>query len=333
MQLRHALTPAARLALLVTTLPLLASCTSSGSGSTQSTTQNTQATTSGPRQRPIALIANQPLFPDTIQPQIAELAGGLAIEEFALDTMLDKALASEGKSIDQRAINAERNALVDAMAQEAKVSPDEATQMLARVRIARGLGPARFDQLLARNAKLRLLAREQVTITPDMIAREEAFLNGPRVRIRIAVLPTQVAASTFRTNALAAPAGEQRTVRFASLALEQSVDTSAAAGGLITNVSPADPSLPPALRNALALLQPTQVSDVLALPSGFGVVLHEGASAPGTPIDSATVESKLRSKLERLAMDAITKQYVKSAQVRILDPNFAWSWESRAAGQ
>lgn len=284
------------------------------------------------RSRPIALVANQPVFAETILPQLAELSGGIAIEELALDTMLAKGIASGGLTVDQRAIDAERAKLVEAIAEEAKASVDQATEMLNDLRIRRGLGNVRFDQLLARNAKLRALAQDQVTITPEMITREEAFLNGPRVRIRIAVLPTQVAAATLRTNVLAS-AGEARTIRFATLALEQSVDSTAAVGGLITSVSPQDPSLPPTLRNSLTSLKAGDVSDVLALPSGFGVVLHEGDIAPAAPTDRVKVEAKLRSRLERLAMDAISHQYIKDAQVQVLDPNFASSWEVRAARQ
>ncbi len=283
------------------------------------------------RSRPVALIANQPLFAETISPQVAELSGGIAIEEYALDAMLTKTLSDRGLTIDQRAIDAERSKLTEAIADEAQVTIDQASEMLASLRVGRGLGPTRFDQLLSRNAKLRALAQQQVTITPEMLAKEEAFANGPRVRIRLAVLPTQVAASTLRTNVLATT-GEQRIVRFATLALEHSLDSTAAAGGLIASVSPQDPSLPAILRNSLASLRSGDVSDVLSLPSGFGVVLREGDVAPGAPIDRAKIEAKLRSRLERLAMDAITRQLIKDAQVQVLDPSFAWSWEARAAG-
>lgn len=328
----------ATIALTTTCILACGGCKSRGAANSPTRVTTAPASTetssqpASQRSRPIALIANQPIFADTILPQVAELSGGVAIEEFAVDAMLNKAMTTSGLSIDQRAIDAERTKLVEAIADEAKVSIDQAAEMLADLRVRRGLGSTRFDQLLARNAKLRALAQEQVTITPEMLTREEAYVNGPRVRIRLAVLPTQVAAATLRTNVLAA-AGEPRIVRFATLAMEQSIDNSAPAGGLITSLSPQDPTLPAILRNALTTLKSGEVSDVLALPSGFGVVLRESDVAATNTIDSAKVEAKLRARLERLAMDAITRQLTKDAQVQVLDPNFAWSWEARAAAR
>jgi hypothetical protein len=97
-------------------------------------------------------------------------------------------------------------------------------------------------------------------------------------------------------------------------------------------VSPSDPGLPPAVRAAIAGMQPGELSPILATERGYTMMLMEDKSAgKGEPKaeDRARVEARVRARKERIAMDRLARQLLGTAKVTVLDSALHWSWEAR----
>ena len=67
---------------------------------------------------------------------------------------------------------------------------DVAARLLADLRERRGLGPVRFAALLKRNAGLRRLVEDQVTVTEPAVRQAYRLAHGPAARVRLIVMPT-----------------------------------------------------------------------------------------------------------------------------------------------
>ena len=81
---------------------------------------------------------------------------------------------------------------------KAKLSPEQTQTMMTDLRKSRGLGPVRFADLLARNAKLRALVRPQVEVAAEEVDQSLAAEFGPKARVRILTAPTQRRAAELR---------------------------------------------------------------------------------------------------------------------------------------
>jgi hypothetical protein len=362
------LTPATATAPLGILL-LLAACSTSPDPDHQSLrgVERAEASVAQPRSQsslpPPALIQGTPVTAADLAARLEEAGGSVVLEEIALDRLLDKAVADSAVAIPQHDVDAERQFLVQTLTDEAKLTPEQADSMLSELRKSRGLGPVRFADLLARNAKLRALVRTQVEVTPDEVDQSLAAEFGPKARIRIITAPTQRRAAEIRdivvkdlkTRASSQPAeagvpqGPQDpmigaahfdpadlpalSLCFAQAALDSSTDPTAPRGGLIASVSPVDQGLPPSVRAALATMQPGDLSGVLTTERGAMLVLLESrtdAEGSPTPNDRARAEARVRFRKERIAMDRLARQLLGLANVSPMDPSLRWSWESRA---
>jgi hypothetical protein len=323
------------------------------------TQPNTQVTAAPP-----ALIQGAPIAASDLMPRLEEAGGSVVLEEMTLSRLLDKAIADSGIAVPQHDIDAEQQLFVQTMAEEAKLTPEQAQAMLNDIRKSRGLGPTRFADLLARNAKLRALVRPDVEVSAEEVEQSLAAEFGPKARIRIITAPTERAVAEVRAEITkdftpllpreapavgpALPEGPKDpmltssefamtdapavSLRFAQAALEHSTDPSAPRGGLIAAISPVDPGLPLSARRALAQMKPGELSGVLTTDRGAMLLLYESlteAQGTPTPQDRAHAEARVRSRKERIAMDRLARQLLGTANVSPLDQSLRWSWETR----
>ncbi len=291
--------------------------------------------------RPVAALRGSLLTWNDLHPGLAEAAGAAALEEAVLDRVLAERAAQLAITVDDRSVDAEKQALSHAVETEAAMSADQAATQLERLRRVRGLGPARFDALLLRNARLRAIVRAEspadVTPSPEQIEQEDRIANGERCRVRVFFTPSQATCSRVRDAVLGERSGTPTgtdaalltSARFADAAVRESSDPSARAGGLLDAVSPSDPAVPEAIRRSLGTLQPGEVSPVLVAGNGFALVLMESRFPAGRTVGREELEQRLRTKLERLAMERLAREAVATSGVSVLDPSLAWSWESR----
>jgi hypothetical protein len=315
---------------------------------------------------PPALVQGTPIGATDLMPRLEEAGGSVVLEEMALDRLLDKTVKDSGVAIPQHDIDAELQLFVQTLADEAKLTPEQAQGMMNNIRKSRGLGPVRFADLLARNAKLRALVRPTVEVSAEEVDQSLAAEFGPKARIRIIAIPGQRRAAEVREsivkglNPLLTPErpqpapgaqadkpqdpmlfptrfaeadGPTVSLRFAQAALASSTDTTSQRGGLIESISPADSGLAPNVRRALGQLHPGELSGVITTDNGCILVLLEGLTegkGTPTPDDRARADARVRFRKERLAMDRLARQLLATAQVSPMDASLRWSWETRA---
>jgi hypothetical protein len=283
--------------------------------------------------RRVAFAAGAPVTWDDLEPAMAEAAGAQALQELVLDRMLAAEMRTRGITITTEDVARERNLVIEQISQGAQAPPDDAERLLASVRARRGLGPTRFDRLLERTARMRKLASPEVAISDEELRQAHAMRHGPRYRSRVITTSSDRRASQLRAE-LEPLAPAERTLRFTELATRESTDPSAARGGILEPISPADPAYPAGVRAALGRMTPGELSAVVAVESGYAILLLEEV-VPGDdkPFEEVRdlFEREVRLRRERLAMDDLARRLIRSADVSVMDRSLHWSWQNALA--
>ena len=272
-------------------------------------------------------IDSEPVDWSVLAPRLAEAAGGVVVEELALEHLLGRELTRRGLAITDADLARERAWLAASVAEAGQVGEADSGQLITQVRQRRGLGPVRFEALLRRNASLRALVADRVEVGDDQVELAWRVQHGPRVRVRVITTASHSKAQQLLDQAAAAPPDQTR-VRFAELALDHSTDPSGPRGGLIEVFSVADPAYEQPIRMAAQSLAPGQLSPVIALGSGFALLYLEELLPPdGVTLDAAreALTEQLRRRQERLLMDQLATQLLAEARVRVIDESLNWS--------
>ncbi|MEN0020232.1 MAG: peptidyl-prolyl cis-trans isomerase [Planctomycetota bacterium] len=292
-------------------------------------TASRASATGGTAERPPLLVNGRAVPWSSLRPLLAEAAGAIAIEEIALDAAIEQTAQQAGVTVTRADINREQDLLVRSIAADASLDRGEAQRVAETIRRNRGLGPDRFARLLRRNALLRALVQPEIEIGEDELRTAYEVLHGERYVVRVLVVERRADAARFRSE-IAAAADPER--RFIELAGEHSTDATASRGGLTEPISPADPAYPAAIRAVVDGLQPGQLSTVVALDGSFAVVRGQ-AVVPGSGRSSSAVrgslEERVRTRQERIAMDALSRRLLESSQIAPFDESLGWSWRTR----
>jgi len=283
----------------------------------------------------VARLGGEPVRASDLRPMVYEFAGGLVLEEHLLDRLIAERLRSEGMTVTDRDVEAELETMLetvrDAAGGDEDLDDERAGQMFDRLRRQRGLGQVRLTGLLERNAGLRKLVRDQITISDQDLALAHRIVHGPRAVARIITVPSQATADQI-LDELDDAEPERMPILFAELAARRSTDPSAPRGGLLGELSPADPRLPSAVRETIRELEPGELSPMIAIESGHAIVLVEREiPASGISLEEArpTLERDLRQQREREAMEALAATLLRDADIQILDPHLSWNWSLR----
>jgi len=267
-----------------------------------------------PRSGLVAIVDGDAIGFATLRPALVEIAGQQALRDAILDVRLTRRLARAGLVVDEQALARERELLLSNLSDERET----ALELLAGLRARQGLGPARFDALIRRNAGLRALVAPAVVVDEDGLANAYDVLHGPKREVRVAVLASLAEAQRFTADL---DGGSD----FATLAVERSLDESAVRGGLLAPFARRDPSYPDALRAAAFTTAIGQVSPPALDGSRFYLVeVRREIPADGTPRESARArcEAILRLSRERLLMDALARELSSTEGATVFDRAF-----------
>lgn len=281
----------------------------------------------------VAIVDGVVIHEGELAPAMREIAGGSALEEHVLGVALERACREAGVRVTDADVERERDDLLGALVFEDGQRPDDRVGALEAVRVRRGLGPARFEALLRRNAMLRALVGDQGDPSVDEIDLALRIRHGERRRVRLIVTDSEqgAAAAIDRVRAHAAEVGVAPA--FAEEATRTSIHPSAGAGGLIEQMSPADPAYPGALRDAVRDTAPGEITPIVGVDARWGAALVEAVipadPGPASDAERATVAAELRRRKQRLAMDRLAGDLVRKADVVVLDPSVAWSFRAR----
>jgi foldase protein PrsA len=185
--------------------------------------------------------------------------------------------------------------------------------------------------LLRRNAGLRKLVADEVTVPDELVERLHEQAYGEQVQIRLITVPTLKQAEAVRRRLAA---GEL----FSDIAVDVSTDASGARGGLLPPISRHATVLPDAMVK-VAWSEPVgRVSDPIALEGGFALVRVE-RRIPAQPTPLAEVRDELRDlareqQTQRL-MQREARALMDAADVTVLDAALddAWQRQRRAIAE
>lgn len=273
--------------------------------------------------RPVAYINGTTVTDRDLQGPLIEAAGGSVLSEIALDRIIRDRLDQRGLTLTPALIEQEKANMLATLSAD----PDEAVRLLNEMRTRRGLGDLRFESMLFRNAGLRLLVQDRVEVAPALVFQAYELQHGKRYRVRILVAETMAQASELLTRA---KAGES----FSDLAAKHSTDLSAAQGGLLTPISPADATYPKTLRQSLETMRVGGVSDLLAVDDRF-IIMKLEEILPADPISFVdarpAMERTVRLETEAQLMQQAARAMLADAKVVVLDPALNKSWNAQQA--
>ncbi|MHC5022836.1 MAG: peptidylprolyl isomerase [Planctomycetota bacterium] len=268
--------------------------------------------------RPAALVAGRAVTWGDLRPALNEIGGATALRDYILDRQLEAEIQRTGVIVTEADAAAEQRLLLDTL----DVDPDRALRLLDQLRTRQGLGPQRYALLLRRNAMLRALVRDQVTVSSASIDRMYEILHGARRQARLILVPSL---SDARAVIDRLDAGEP----FAEIAVETSTDASAPRGGLLAPIARDDPTYPNAIRRTLWTLEPGAVSSPILVDGGYAVIqLAREVPWDGTEkqVVRPQLERAVRQSQERLLMDELARRLLRDVSVTIFDDALQESW-------
>lgn len=280
-------------------------------------------TQAGPSDRPVAYLDGKVVTQDQIYRLIAQAHGGEALAEILLNRAIANRLSQEQMQLTDAEIEAEGQRLLESLSSDT----DEAARLLQEMRESRGLDATRYQAMLRRNAGLRKLVRDQVTVSETAVQQAYQFRYGSRYQVRLIITDQLSNITTIRGQAINGKS-------FTDLAIEHSTDSSASQGGLLSPISPVDPTYPKAVRDALPKLKldttQSRISPAIALDNGYALLWLENIITKDAPLLEdvrAELQLEVRSELERLRMRQLARTLIEQADVVVLDPSLKKGWE------
>lgn len=312
---------------LLLQLAIVASFTVGCQSTTRDRTTTTPRETTNPSQndKPIAYIDGTQATRDQLYTILVEAHGGEALSELILDRAVAKRLSEAGITLTQQDLDHEQQRLRADLATDA----DDGQRLINQMRARLGLGETRYQALLRRNAGMRKLVQDDLAVAEPAIRQAYELRYGPRYQARLITANDVNTLSRTRRDVLAGAS-------FTDLATRRSTDASAAQGGLLSPISPADATYPQAVREALARLSmddsASRLSPVIALADGYALLwLEDVTEADGPPLEEVREElaRSVRRDLERVRMRQLARSLIEAANIVILDPALDKSWQQR----
>lgn len=309
--------------LLLIVAPFAASCQSTAT-ETASPSANGSGQATDLDSTPSAYLNGKAVTQAELYRVLAPSYGGEALAEILLDRAVKQRLQQERITLRQTDLDAEKQRLLASL----DADPDQAARLLREMRTQRGLDEKRFESMLRRNAGLRTMIRDQVTINEAAVSQAYTLRYGKRYRVRLIVTGSLDALTRARRQVL-------NGASFTDLAIDLSTDISASQGGLLSPISPADPTYPKAIRDALPKLTTDtpakRLSPAIALDQGYALLWLEDIQTPGNAptLDAARaeLEAAVRSDLERVRMRQLARTLIEQTDVVVLDPLLDKAWK------
>jgi len=286
------------------------------------------STQSDPDQQIIALVNRSPITRDQLDDDLSERAGRQALTDLILDRLLETRMHDLDIELSADDLAFEESLFVrtfDAIAPDAPAS-----LLLGQIKVSQGLGPHRYPRLIRRNAMLRRLASEDAKPTEPEYQLAERIAFGQQFQIRLLVCADRSTAIAIRQDLSASTSDALRWI-FAQHCMTSSIHPSAPRGGLITEMSPDDPTYPITLADTVRLTEPGQLSPVISLPEGYALMLVESLIPASSPSAEQinTVRTQLELRKARVEMERLAGRLLKEARVVVTDRALNWTWTNQ----
>lgn len=278
--------------------------------------------------RPIAVVADTRIETETLLASLLESSGAVVLEDAILDLALDREINRAALKFTIEDIEREREIVLQTVAEESQVDIDRAAVLVDRLRSDRGLGPRRYQSQLLRNAKLRALVADSVSVSPEEIELARTINFGEKFRTRLIAVASERDIAQIRMDLLATPK-EQRVAEFARIAIARSTDPSSVRGGDLGFVSPEDPEWPLPIREQLRTTEISIPTEPAVFGDGYAIAMVEARAAPAQTSADEDIRRRVLLRKQRIAMDELANRLLASADVTVFDESLRWSWERK----
>lgn len=273
----------------------------------------------GMAERPVAMLNNEAVTISTMQSRLFERAGAEILRELQLEAALRQALLEEEMALGEHALQEEETLLLSRLSDD----ENDARELLSEVRSNEGLGPARYEALLWRNAALRALVQPDLQLNEPLLRRLHRMRHGQRLQIRLIVVPTLQEAEELHARLTGGEA-------FDAIASTRSIDSSRDRGGLVDPISLEDPAWPAALRSELESKQAGELTNIVFLEDRFAIAQIESLiEADAIDFESTRGEMLALARLtqERLKMAELAGRLGVKPSLQVLDPILRQAWK------
>ena len=265
----------------------------------------------------VAILHTTSIRQEDLWPSLVELGGQEILHDHILDLALSSELEHRGLSIIPSDTHAEEQYLTS-------LSSSATEKAINRVLTDRGYGHVRTSKLLWRNAALRKLIKNQVSISSEAVQRMFAIVHGPSYPARIIVVSTREEATFVESSLL-------QGQLFSDIAISTSIDPSFKNGGRVEPISLANPIWPASIREVIPTIGVGSVSDPIFIGDRW-VILQVTDEPIVSNAEFKTVEPEMKRLAtfaqERFLMERLTQSLLSKNKVKIIDSDLKQSLRS-----
>jgi hypothetical protein len=272
-----------------------------------------------PKSSIVAIVHTQAIRQDELWPALIELGGDEILQEHLLTIELESALTQQGLTVLPSDLQVEENLLSTLTSDVSKASIDEILHN-------QGYGTMRKSKLLWRNAALRKLVQDKITLSDEAIQRMFSIVYGPKY-------PTQLIVVSTLEEANAVVERIHRGDHFSDVAFDVSIDPSASRGGHVNSISTADPIWPAPIREVVSKVEVGSVSNPIFIGDRWVVLtLYDSPTSSSVAFEEVEVEMRYLAKIvqERFFMENLAEALIQESDIRIIDRDLLRTSRSNA---
>ena len=265
----------------------------------------------GPVDDVMATVCGEPIPMSSLCELLIEANGLPLAQQLIAEELVRQESVRRGVDVTEKEIQAESDLTLKQMFPQIDQAPQR-EQLLAQLLQQRNMTPKVWQIVMRRNAHLRRMVADTVSIDQKQLEDEFAGEYGRKVRVRHIQVPTLQAAQEVlrRVNG-----GED----FLKILEEVSTSTTASEGGLLPPIGKTTP-IPPAIREAaLAMTEVGEVSQPVQTATAFHILKLEEIIKPqdvGLADVRGRIEDALLQRNVRNAQNALLMDLLKNADTQ-----------------
>jgi hypothetical protein len=256
----------------------------------------------------VAIVDTQAIRKDELWPALMELGGNEILREHVLTLQLESALTHQGLAVRTSDLQVEEKLLSTLKSAVNNASIDEILNN-------QGYGVMRKSKLLWRNAALRKLIQDKITLSDEAVLRMYSIVYGPKYPTQIIVLSTLEEANKVVKRL-------HQGDHFSDVAIDVSIDPSASSGGHVNSISTSDPIWPAPIREVVSKIEINSISNPIFIGDRW-VVLKLSDSPTSSTVAFEEVEAEMiqlaRIAQERFFMEDLAETLLQESNIKIMD--------------
>jgi len=276
-----------------------------------------------PGDEAIALVNDRPISRQEMIDLLIDAHGVEALQQLIVLQLAKQGTRERGVRVSQADIDAEFDASLNRIAQNAGMNGEDATdqnkrEALRQVLQERNISMAEYMLSMERNAHLRKLVEKDLHVTEETLREEFARTYGERVSV------SHIQIDQRDTRVLNAVVDMlNRGSDFAQLARRFSANPETAArGGEMEPFTFTDPDIPPALREGAFALKEGGVSNPILVGQFFHILkLNRRIPNSGVRFEDvrSEIDANVRKRAIPQAMSSLAVDLFRKANISVLD--------------